>query len=278
MMNTKRISKGFTLLSLVVVVLVVGAGCAVTQLAGSAIPEIVAEDLPQAQDDRSMQQAEVYSDESTVVYAAWGDPRFAESTHGRAILLDDLFHVYNGHTDMYLPAYGYYRAVFVLHVNPIAEGPLTSRPAILLIREGEHIEGELEPIESADHENGGSYTVSFDFSSGAQPIDTLYLVFGGYVEVRTAGFEVEISRLGDAPITPPSNGYEYNVSTYPADIATSADEAQQSAIHVITPGDTLHSIAAEHGVTVDALLLANDLLSPGVLYAGMELVIPPIND
>ncbi|HZG85801.1 MbeD/MobD family mobilization/exclusion protein [Paenibacillus sp.] len=43
--------------------------------------------------------------------------------------------------------------------------------------------------------------------------------------------------------------------------------------HTVQPGETLYSIAARYGVTVDALMQANNLTS-GYLYAGQTLRIP----
>jgi LysM repeat protein len=48
--------------------------------------------------------------------------------------------------------------------------------------------------------------------------------------------------------------------------------------HIVQPGDTVFSIAQQYGVTVDAIIAANDLIVQGnVVYIteGQELVIPP---
>src|ERR1044072_8572664 len=42
----------------------------------------------------------------------------------------------------------------------------------------------------------------------------------------------------------------------------------------VQPGDTLISIAARYGVTVDAIVTANSLPSRSTIYAGQVLVIP----
>ena len=44
--------------------------------------------------------------------------------------------------------------------------------------------------------------------------------------------------------------------------------------YVVQPGDTLSSIAVEHGTTVEALVEANDIADPDVIAVGQELVIP----
>ena len=43
---------------------------------------------------------------------------------------------------------------------------------------------------------------------------------------------------------------------------------------LVQAGDSLSSIAFDHGVTVDALMVANGLTDPDLVYMGQELVIP----
>jgi nucleoid-associated protein YgaU len=47
-------------------------------------------------------------------------------------------------------------------------------------------------------------------------------------------------------------------------------------IHVVERGETLTSIAAEYGVTVEALKKANDIEDPNLIFVGQELVIPAV--
>jgi len=47
-----------------------------------------------------------------------------------------------------------------------------------------------------------------------------------------------------------------------------------SAIHIVQPGDTLSAIALRYGVTIWALVQANGLRSPYLIYAGQRLFIP----
>ncbi len=49
-------------------------------------------------------------------------------------------------------------------------------------------------------------------------------------------------------------------------------EADSSVL--VQAGDSLSSIAFNHGVTVDALMVANGLTDPDLVYMGQELVIP----
>jgi len=44
--------------------------------------------------------------------------------------------------------------------------------------------------------------------------------------------------------------------------------------HIVQPGETLASIAYLYGLTVEALLLANNLVSPYIIYPGQVLFIP----
>ncbi|MDQ0194192.1 LysM peptidoglycan-binding domain-containing protein [Paenibacillus wynnii] len=44
--------------------------------------------------------------------------------------------------------------------------------------------------------------------------------------------------------------------------------------HIVQPGDTLWSIAARYGVTVDAILRANNLTNQNYIYLGQSLIIP----
>lgn len=46
-------------------------------------------------------------------------------------------------------------------------------------------------------------------------------------------------------------------------------------IHVVARGETLTSIAARYGVTVEAIQEANQILDPGLIVIGQRLVIPP---
>jgi len=45
-------------------------------------------------------------------------------------------------------------------------------------------------------------------------------------------------------------------------------------IYIVRPGDTLWSIAMHHGTTTWAIIAANDLQNPSLIYPGQELIIP----
>ena len=46
--------------------------------------------------------------------------------------------------------------------------------------------------------------------------------------------------------------------------------------HIVKYGDTLWSISQQYGVTIQAIVQANQLTDPNVLYPGTKLFIPPI--
>ncbi len=50
--------------------------------------------------------------------------------------------------------------------------------------------------------------------------------------------------------------------------------AQDQTIHIVQAGETLFLIAQQYGVTVDAIILANDLSNPDMLRVGQRLIIP----
>lgn len=47
-----------------------------------------------------------------------------------------------------------------------------------------------------------------------------------------------------------------------------------SKVHVVARGENLSRIAAKYGVTVNAIVQANNLKNPSVIYAGQRLIIP----
>ncbi len=50
--------------------------------------------------------------------------------------------------------------------------------------------------------------------------------------------------------------------------------AGTGSTYTVRPGDTLSAIAARHGTTVRALVAANGLANPNILYAGQRLILP----
>ncbi len=60
----------------------------------------------------------------------------------------------------------------------------------------------------------------------------------------------------------------------PAPTETPAGPAG-SQIHTVQPGDVLYNIAIQYGVTVNAIVQANNLSNPNALQVGQQLIIPP---
>jgi LysM repeat protein len=53
-----------------------------------------------------------------------------------------------------------------------------------------------------------------------------------------------------------------------------AQDAGTPVVHIVAWGDTVTSIAAQYGVTPDAIINANQLETPNSIYAGQRLIIP----
>jgi LysM repeat protein len=81
---------------------------------------------------------------------------------------------------------------------------------------------------------------------------------GSSIAIENVSNVEPISEKGDPPSTPP----------------TSAPPAAPSTTYTIRSGDTITSIAAKFGLTVDILLSANGLSRTSVIYAGRTLTIP----
>ena len=60
------------------------------------------------------------------------------------------------------------------------------------------------------------------------------------------------------------------------DVAQS--EAVLPTVHIVAPYDTLTSLSAAYGVSVDAIADANGIRDPNVIYTGSALVIPVPTD
>lgn len=51
-------------------------------------------------------------------------------------------------------------------------------------------------------------------------------------------------------------------------------EPAPAIVHIVQPGETLFRIATRYGVTVNAMVTANDITDPTLIYAGQQLLIP----
>jgi LysM repeat protein len=88
------------------------------------------------------------------------------------------------------------------------------------------------------------------------------IIYPGQV-IKLGGSSIDIAPVSDVekndpPSTPP----------------TSAPPAAPSSTYTIKSGDTVTSIAARFGLTVDAILKANGLSRTSIIYAGRTIVIP----
>ena len=59
-----------------------------------------------------------------------------------------------------------------------------------------------------------------------------------------------------------------------ADATPAATPAPTTATHVVVEGDTLSAIADQYGVTLDAIMEANDITDASLIFVGQELTIP----
>lgn len=85
-----------------------------------------------------------------------------------------------------------------------------------------------------------------------------------------AGQQLIIPLHGPAP-TPPPEGE-------PAPAPTAAPPPAESTTYVVQRGDILSRIAQRFGVTVSAIVFANNIANPSLIYAGQVLTIPAPGD
>lgn len=78
-----------------------------------------------------------------------------------------------------------------------------------------------------------------------------------------------------ASVPPAAGSPAAGEATAPAAPATSVPPATSGSItHIVQPGDTLKSIAARYGVSLEALLKANNVPNPDSLNVGQEIRVP----
>lgn len=53
--------------------------------------------------------------------------------------------------------------------------------------------------------------------------------------------------------------------------------ARADTVHVIQPGDSLYRISLQYGVSVEAIVAANNIVNPNLIIAGQELIIPGVD-
>jgi nucleoid-associated protein YgaU len=69
---------------------------------------------------------------------------------------------------------------------------------------------------------------------------------------------------GEEPVNPVENGGQ----------DPTEDQSSTNGFYVVQPGDTLYGIAVRFGVSMDALMQANNMDDPNTLQIGQELQIP----
>lgn len=83
------------------------------------------------------------------------------------------------------------------------------------------------------------------------------------------------SSTGEATDTEtPDDGSPTPGSTRTRTPTETATRGAGGQTYTVKPGDTLSGIAAQFGVTIDAILEANDLTDPNTVVVGQELIIP----
>lgn len=56
---------------------------------------------------------------------------------------------------------------------------------------------------------------------------------------------------------------------------TAVDDQSEPITHTVKQGETLNSIARDYGVTVQAIMQANNIVNPNRINLGTDLIIPP---
>ena len=80
--------------------------------------------------------------------------------------------------------------------------------------------------------------------------------------------------LGLVPTFTPVPPVSANPTATPATSAPSGTDGQDGQVYVVESGDSLGGISARFGVTLDALMAANQLDNPDFVFVGQRLTIP----
>lgn len=109
---------------------------------------------------------------------------------------------------------------------------------------------------------------------------------------RRSAYAAEAPSTEDLTASPTAEGSETSPAEAPASEASAAEASSSTVVpapetaaivpppataktYAVQAGDTMYSIARKHGVSVDAILWANDLTDSNVLKQGQKLTIPP---
>jgi len=80
-----------------------------------------------------------------------------------------------------------------------------------------------------------------------------------------------VTRMATAPPLPAASTSTATASYQPPPTAT---PAAQILSHVIQRGESLTGIALQYGITIQAIVEANNLRNPDLIYIGQKLIIP----
>ncbi len=129
-------------------------------------------------------------------------------------------------------------------------------------------EATEEPTQE-DTSGGGIVYVEYTVQDG-DSISSIAEAFGvdpqAIVDLNGLGSPTEVS-VGLVLKIPPSSG----PTATPAPTAVSGGGG---TVHVVQPGEWIWQIARNYGVDPNAIIDANDLANPSVIYPGQELIIP----
>jgi LysM repeat protein len=87
----------------------------------------------------------------------------------------------------------------------------------------------------------------------------------------SVGGAVPTATVPAATATPTPTG---TVVVVPTATPTATPPPGQGTIYIVRTGDTLYSIARRFGVTVQAIMAANNISNPNLIYVGQQLIIP----
>jgi len=146
---------------------------------------------------------------------------------------------------------------------------------------------------TAANGSGALLTISFrGKSTGVSSIqlDPLILASAQGTEIPANIYSATISVGSTAPTATPTSTQPAPTATptptgtvtVPTATPTSTTQPQPTATqppgqpiyYIVRPGDTLYSIARQFGVSVQAILAANNLPNPNCIYVGQKLLIP----
>jgi len=71
-----------------------------------------------------------------------------------------------------------------------------------------------------------------------------------------------------------SGNYKPNPTSQPGSQPQTPSQGTQGQRYIVQKGDTLWRLSQRFGVSLDALIKANNLSNPDVLHVGQELIIP----